>query len=161
MDLLAHFQMLARYNRLANERLYEKCAQLDSAEYQRQRPGSFASIRGLLNHILRGDQIWMPRFEGTNQPAQLASFDTFPELQSARCAMDAHIESFFAQPQPGFLDRPLTYVNTTGQQCTDDTSTAVAHLFNHQTHHRGQVHVMLAQTSVAPPALDLHRIIHP
>ena len=61
--------------------------------------------------------------------------------------------------RPDFFDRPLTYTNSAGQQFTDDASTAVAHLFNHQTHHRGQVHVMLSQTSVTPPALDLHRII--
>ncbi|MGA7350926.1 MAG: DinB family protein [Acidobacteriaceae bacterium] len=161
MDLFTHFQMLARYNRLANERVFEKCAQLDPAEYQKERPGSFASIRGLLNPILRGDQIWMARFEGDPPLAQLASFDGFSDLQSARHAMDARIESFFAHLPPDFFDRPLTYTNSAGQQFTDDASTAVAHLFNHQTHHRGQVHVMLSQTSVTPPALDLHRIIRP
>ena len=55
--MLEHFQMLARYNRIANERLYERCGQLDSAEYRKQRQGSFGSIHGLLNHILLGDRI--------------------------------------------------------------------------------------------------------
>jgi uncharacterized damage-inducible protein DinB len=63
MDLVAHFQMLARYNKIANERLFEACARLEPAEYRKQRQGSFGSIHGLLNHLLLGDQIWMARFE--------------------------------------------------------------------------------------------------
>ncbi len=62
--MLDAFRMLARYNRIANERLYEKCGQLDPVEYQRQRQGSFGSIHALLNHLLLGDRIWMSRFSG-------------------------------------------------------------------------------------------------
>jgi len=64
MDLLSHFQMLARYNAVANERLYGKCAELLGAEYRKHRQGSPGSIHALLNHILPGDRIWMARFEG-------------------------------------------------------------------------------------------------
>jgi uncharacterized damage-inducible protein DinB len=63
MNLLIHFQMLAQYNRFANERLFVKCGQLDEAEYRKQRAGSFGSIHGLLNHILLGDRRWMRLFE--------------------------------------------------------------------------------------------------
>ncbi|HYL38172.1 MAG TPA: DinB family protein [Bryobacteraceae bacterium] len=63
MNLGTHFQMLARYNRIANERLFAKCARLDDAEYRKERVGSFGSIHGLLNHILRGDRRWMEMFE--------------------------------------------------------------------------------------------------
>ena len=64
MDLLAYFRMLARYNRIANETLFENVSSLEPAEYFRQRPGSFGSIHGLLNHLMLGDQIWMERFKG-------------------------------------------------------------------------------------------------
>jgi uncharacterized damage-inducible protein DinB len=64
---LRHFQMLARYNRIANERLYEKCSELSDSEYRMIRAGSFGSIHALLNHILRGDRIRMSRFEGGGQ----------------------------------------------------------------------------------------------
>jgi uncharacterized damage-inducible protein DinB len=55
----------------------------------------------------------------------------------------------------------VRYVNSTGEQHADPAGLMLAHLFNHQTHHRGQVHVMLSQTTVRPPALDMHRVIRP
>jgi uncharacterized damage-inducible protein DinB len=163
-DLASHFQMLARYNRIANEKLYEKCAQLDDAEYRKNRQGSFGSIHALLNHVLLGDQIWMARFEGGGQitpPLGEILFDEFPRLRSARREQDARIEAFFTSPPDGFLERSLRYTNNRGIECIEKAPVAVSHFFNHQTHHRGQVHVMLSQTAVAPPSLDLHRIVNP
>jgi len=164
MDLAAHFQMLARYNRIANERLFEKCAQLDAAEYRRQRQGSFGSIHGLLNHILLGDRIWMTRFEGgghATPPLDAVLFDDFSDLRPARRDQDARIEEFFARLPEGFFGRTFHYLNNQGLQYVEEAGVAVSHFFNHQTHHRGQVHVMLSQTPVPPPPLDLHRIINP
>jgi uncharacterized damage-inducible protein DinB len=163
MELIDHFRMLARYNRIANERLCECCAQLDDAEYRRQRAGSLGSIHGLLNHILLGDRIWMSRFKGSGHstpPLVTVLFDNFAELRSAREKQDAEIESFFGESEAGFLERELCYVNSQKRDCRDAMPMAVSHFFNHQTHHRGQIHVMLSQTSVPPPSLDLHRIIN-
>ena len=164
MNLLEHFQMLARYNRMANERLYEKCAQLDPEEYRRQRQGSFGSIHALLNHILLGDRIWMSRFQGGGATTPVLStvlFENFSELHAARKDFDIQIEAFFASAGPELLNSSITYTNSKGQQYRDEVAVAVGHMFNHQTHHRGQVHVMLSQTAIAPPSLDLHRIINP
>jgi uncharacterized damage-inducible protein DinB len=164
MELLDYFRMLARYNRIANERLYASCAELDDTEYRRQRPGSFGSIHGLLNHVLLGDQIWMARFEGKGPSTPSLGtllFDSFPALRSAREKQDAQIESFFGGLDPSFLDRVLGYTNSQNQAYREAAPVAVTHFFNHQTHHRGQVHIMLSQTAVRPPALDLHRIINP
>jgi len=164
MDLRNHFRMLARYNRIANERLYEKCAQLSDAEYRKQRQGSFGSIHGLLNHILRGDRIWMSRFEGgghTTPALNTVLFDDFCALRAARAEQDAHIESFFAGLSEDFAGVSYRYVNSEGKDYVETAPVAFSHFFNHQTHHRGQVHVMLSQTNVTPPSLDLHRIINP
>ncbi|HXH47791.1 MAG TPA: DinB family protein [Terriglobia bacterium] len=164
MDLLRHFQMLARYNRIANERLYAKCAELDDTEYRRHRRGSFGSIHALLNHILLGDQIWMARFqgEGRSTPAlDTILFDDFSALRSARVDEDSLIESFFEHLDAAFLGRSFSYTNNLGRNYIEKAPVAVSHFFNHQTHHRAQVHVMLSQTSVSPPSLDLHRIINP
>ena len=164
MDLATHFRTLARYNRIANERLYAACAQLDAAEYRRQRRGSLGSIHALLNHILLGDRIWMSHFEGggrTTPPLNTVLFDEFEPLRAARIAEDARIEAFFASPPDHFWTRPLRYTNSRGLDYTDSAPTAAAHFFNHQTHHRGQIHVMLSQTDVPPPSLDLHRIVNP
>ena len=164
MDLLTHFRMLARYNRIANETLFECCARLDSAEYYKLRQGSFGSIHGLLNHILLGDRIWMSRFEGEGRSTprlDTVLFENFDELRTARIGEDARIERFFERADSDFLKTPLHYINSRGKAYTDLPPVAVSHLFNHQTHHRGQVHVMLSQTMVTPPSLDLHRIMNP
>jgi len=164
MNLVTHFQNMARYNRVANERIFAVCAQLDDAEYRKQRAGSFGSIHALLNHILLGDRIWMSRFEGggkTTPPLNSILFDDFAALRQARAEEDAHIEAFFEHATREIFDRSLSYTNSRGQDYVDPTAVAVAHLFNHQTHHRGQVHVMLSQTSLQPPSLDLHRIVNP
>lgn len=164
MDLLAQFRMLARYNCLANERLYEACSRLRDAEYRQQRKGSFGSIHALLNHILLGDRIWLARFEGGGQSTPALNtilHEEFAELRAARADQDARIEAFFRDARPDFLTHKLRYVNSKGVERADDAGMAVAHFFNHQTHHRGQVHVMLAQTAVAAPSLDLHWIIAP
>lgn len=164
MDLPPYFRMLARYNRVANQRLFECCSQLHDSEYRRQRQGSFGSIHGLLNHILLGDRIWMERFEGGGclTPAlDTVLFDDFSGLQSARVEQDARIEAFFEHVDADFFSRTLRYTNNRGKDYVEDAAVAVGHFFNHQTHHRGQVHVMLSQTPVAPPWLDLHRAINP
>jgi uncharacterized damage-inducible protein DinB len=164
MDLLRHFQMLARYNTIANERLYAKCAELDITEYRRLRKGAFGSIHALLNHILLGDQLWMARFEGDGHatPAlYTVLFDDFSDLRAARIDEDNLIESFFERLEIGFLDRSFAYTNNHGHDYLEKAPVAVSHFFNHQTHHRGQVHVMLSQTAVTPPSLELHRIINP
>jgi uncharacterized damage-inducible protein DinB len=94
-------------------------------------------------------------------PLGTVLYEEFPALQSARIAEDTRIEAFFKQMDADDLNRSLSYTNYQGKDCVDSFPMAISHMFNHETHHRGQVHVMLSQTPVAPPALDLHRIINP
>jgi uncharacterized damage-inducible protein DinB len=164
--MVAHFQMLARYNAIANERLYATCAQLSDEEYYRERAGSFRSIHRTLAHILLGDRIWMGRFtqpgvRTTTPPLGTELYTTFSELRAAREAEDARIEAFIAGLSDAFLTTQFEYVNSEGKLNVDPAPLVLAHFFNHQTHHRGQVHVMLSQTAVQPPSLDMHRAIRP
>jgi uncharacterized damage-inducible protein DinB len=162
--MLDAFRIFARYNRVANERLYEQVRKLDVAEYRRERRGSFGSIHALLNHTMVGDRIWMSRFTGagkTTPPLNTILYETFAEINSARAEEDAGIEAFFNKVDDDFLTRSLAYTNSRGKECVDAFAPAVLHFFNHQTHHRGQVHVMLSQTEVSPPALDMHRLLNP
>jgi uncharacterized damage-inducible protein DinB len=164
MDLTAHFQMLARYNCIANERLYSACAQLDDNEYRKQRAGSFGSIHALLNHILLGDRRWIGLFQDGQRitpPLNQILYDDFASLRSARVIEDARIETFFDHLDDAFWTRSFAYTNNQGKDYVETANVACTHLFNHQTHHRGQVHVMLSQTAAKPPALDLHRIVNP
>ncbi len=156
--------MLARYNSAANQRIYDACAGLDDHEYRKARQGSFGSIHALLNHLLLSDRIWMSRFEGTGRTTPALNtvlHDEFPALRSARIEQDARIEQFFAALDPAFLASSLSYTNSKGRECIEPAPIAFAHFFNHQTHHRGQIHVMLSQTPVPPPSLDLHWIMNP
>ena len=156
--------MLARYNRVANERLYEACAGLDRSEHLRERSGSFGSIRGLLNHVLVGDRVWMARFTGggsVTPPLNSILFEEFEELREARAQQDAEVESFFATVDDSFLGHTIPYINNQGNAYVESVPVAVLHFFNHQTHHRGQVHVMISQTGVKAPSLDMHRILNP
>ena len=89
-------------------------------------------------------------------------FDGFPRAAALPGAEeDARIEAFFAAIGEDFLRRSFPYVNNQGREYVEQAPVAVAHFFNHQTHHRGQAHVMLSQTSATPPSLDLHRIVNP
>lgn len=160
-----HWRRMAAYNSAANRILYDAVAALPDAEYRRPRPAFFGSIHGTLNHILLGDRIWMTRFEGGRHPStDLGSIlhDGFDELRAAREAMDARIEAFMAdRVDAAFLASSVRYVSHAGVELEDPISVLLPHLFNHQTHHRGQVHGLLSQTDVPPPSLDLHRMLRP
>lgn len=162
--LTTHFQMLARYNTLANRRIYEVCAKLTNTERQQIRQAFFKSIHGTLNHIMVGDRIWMTRFRGeeiASTGLNAILYEDFDELRSRRVAEDEEIETFFSQIDEAFLIGTIRYRNNEGKIYNDPVELLVAHFFNHQTHHRGQIHDMLTQTDVAPPVLDMHRVIRP
>lgn len=164
MDVLEWFRRVARYNQTANERLYRACGDLPDSEYRRARPVSFGSVHALLNHILLGDRIWMARFEGggaITPPLDTVLYLEFPELRAARVREDERIVAFFDRASDEFLSRPLRYANSKGVGYADNAAIAAGHFFNHQTHHRGQIHVLLAESGVTPPSLDLHRILNP
>ena len=162
--LIAHFTMLAAYNRLANERLYDACTVLSDAERKRDRKGFFRSIHGTLNHIMVGDRIWLCRLApGGSQSIALDAilYEGFDELRVARVTDDARIETFAAGLTDDFLARSIDYTSSNGRKFNDPAPLLVAHMLNHQTHHRGQVHDMLSQAGVATPVLDMHRVINP
>ncbi len=163
-NLFQHFRMLAAYNTLANERLYDACARLPDDELRRERPAFFKSIFGTLNHIMVGDRIWLTRFEGAEAPSTRLDailYDDFEQLRAARVFEDTRIEDFAAALDEAFLEGTIEYKNNEGIVYADPVPLLVTHFFNHQTHHRGQIHDMLTQTDVPPPVLDMHRVIHP
>jgi uncharacterized damage-inducible protein DinB len=106
----------------------------------------------------------MSRFQGQGAlTPSLATtlFEDFAALRSARVEEDRGIEEWFSSAPGEFYSGTLEYVNNQGKAYREKVPVAVSHLFNHQTHHRGQIHVMLSQTAVKAPSLDLHRIINP
>lgn len=162
---IAHFRMMAAYNTEANRILYDAVSELSDAEYRQTRPAFFGSIHGTLNHLLLGDRIWMTRFEGGEHPSTHLGAEQhagFADLRAARESMDDRITTFMqTRLDDALLAGTIVYVNNDGLRLEDPVSVLLPHFFNHQTHHRGQVHGMLSQTPVPPPSLDLHRVLRP
>ncbi len=154
----------ARYNTLANQTLYRACAGLPGEAYRRDLGAFFKSVHGTLNHLVLGDRIWMARFEGGGHSStglDAILYEDFDALRGAREALDARIEAFFAALPADFALRSVRYVNNAGIDTEDPVSLVVPHFFNHQTHHRAQVHTLLSQLGHSPPVLDLHRVLKP
>jgi len=161
---MEHVRLLALYNRLANERLYDACAALSDAERRLDRMAFFRSILGTLNHIMVGDRIWLAHFEGRKAPSTglgAELYADFEALRAARAEEDARIDRFAADLTPADLVGTIRYVNNEGRELEDPFDLLVVHFFNHQTHHRGQVHDMLCQAGRRSLVLDMHRIIRP
>jgi uncharacterized damage-inducible protein DinB len=153
-----HFRRFARYNAWANQRLYRACGHLPASAYYQTRPAFFHSIHGTLSHILVGDQLWFARLRG--EPPPHAALDTrpwadFAALHAARQAEDARILASIEGFSESSYGQAIRYQNTSSVEFSQPLGVLLAHIFNHQTHHRGQAHGLLSQTEVAPPELDL------
>jgi uncharacterized damage-inducible protein DinB len=153
-----HFHTFARYNTWANGHLYAACAALPDAEYRASRQAFFGSIPGTLNHILVADRIWLERLRGTPPDGTKLDqilFEDLAELTAARVALDRDILEMAESHDADSLGHDVVYRNSTGTEFRTPVAWVLSHMFNHQTHHRGQVHGLLCQTRVPPPSLDL------
>jgi uncharacterized damage-inducible protein DinB len=145
----AHAQLMARYNEWMNSRLYAVCATLPEAELHRDRGAFFGSIYLTLNHIAYGDLAFLSRF--TQVPPAVPAlgadlFGGFSALRQEREALDARLLSWTATLADDWLAAPLTYPSKVdGKVRTVPKWALVTHMFNHQTHHRGQVGTLLSQ----------------
>ena len=154
-----HFQMFAAYNRWANAVVYDAAAELSPEALSRDTGAFFGSLIGTLNHVLVADRIWMKRFTGEGAaPAALDAIlhPALPVLRVAREAEDARIIAWIdALPDEAFSGR-FTYLTVTDMRTISQRLVpALAHFFNHQTHHRGQAHAALTALGRPSPALDL------
>jgi uncharacterized damage-inducible protein DinB len=159
MQLREHFRRLARYNRWANVRLYEAVRSLSAEAFHAPRSGFFGSLCGTLNHLYVGDRCWLARLEGIPVPHRRLDevpHPLFDHLWAARQVEDHRILRLMDEASEDWLGRTLSYKSmATDQDMSLPVDVAILHLFNHQTHHRGQAHAMLSSTEAAPPELDL------
>ena len=155
--LKARFDELAAYNRWANRRIYDDAASLPDAARKREVGLFFGSVHRTLNHLLVTDYIWMRRFTGDGpQPTRLneVPYEDFAELRVVREREDERIFAFVTGLS-GY-DGMIEYQNSTGKTFRQALGPALTHFFNHQTHHRGQVHAGLTIAGIREPAsLDL------
>jgi uncharacterized damage-inducible protein DinB len=155
-----HFMMFAAYNAWANARLYEAAGALSDEELRRDVGAFFKSMIGTLNHILAADRIWLKRFTGEGDAP--ASLDTilhadFAKLRAAREAEDKRIVKWIGSLNDKALSGRFTYMTVTDMRTVSQRlPPALDHFFNHQTHHRGQAHMIL--TVLGQPSLGLDLI---
>jgi uncharacterized damage-inducible protein DinB len=154
-----HFAMMARYNAWANARLFRMAGALQDELYRKEVGAYFKSLHGTLNHLLAADRIWMRRLTGMgDHPDKLNAilFDDLPSLHAARLAEDGRIIGFVQGLAESAFEELLDYRTLNGTPQRQRRREILAHLFNHETHHRGQAHAILTVLGVTEPdPLDL------
>lgn len=152
-------QTMAAYSGWMNRKVFESAAQLSDAERKADRGAFFRSIHSTLNHILWGDSVWLPRFNGKSYPVAGMGVDlheAFDTLLTARRAMDDEIIAWAAQLDSAQLAGTLTWFSGVAQrELSRPRWLCVTQMFNHQTHHRGQVTTLLKQAGIDPGVTDL------
>jgi uncharacterized damage-inducible protein DinB len=155
----SYFEQRAAYNRWANARVYEAAFLLGEADYRRDVGAFFKSMHGTLNHLLLTDRLWLKRLTGEGEhPNQLNAiiYEDRRALALARAGEDDRIVRYVAALDDAMLDGLRKYATTSGKEFEQKRRDILAHLFNHQTHHRGQAHTILSiVTGREPPSLDL------
>lgn len=152
---------MARYNAWQNGQLFAFLMDLSETEAHRDRGAFFGSILGTLNHVLWGDGLWMSRFDGGAGPSTPGkqsheATDSVADWIEARQLMDRRISTWAESLDRARLAQDLTWWSgMTGQEMSKPLALCVAHFFNHQTHHRGQVHAMLTAAGSKAPVTDL------
>jgi uncharacterized damage-inducible protein DinB len=166
----AHMAHLATYNEWMNRKLYAAAAALPAERVHEDRGAFFGSIFGTLNHLVIADVIWLKRIAaGVPGLASLQCLDDvprpasldqrlcadLPELDALRVKLDAAILAFCAEVTPAQLDGTLTWTSMKGVASTKRLGDVLLHVFNHQTHHRGQATTLFSQLGVDVGPTDI------
>jgi len=157
----AFVQTMAAYNAEMNRRWFAAAARLTDAERKQDRGAFWSSLHGTLNHILWADRMWMSRFAGWDKPALVQKDSAtlhadFADLAAARSDIDARIVAWAPAVTQPWLDEEMTWFSGgTGREMRKPRALLVTHMFNHQTHHRGQAHDLLFAMGQDTGATDL------
>lgn len=155
----AYCQLMARYNEWMNRKVFAACGLLPRSALYEDRHAFFESIYLTLNHMAYADLAFLSRFTGEPQevpPLGEDLFGGFDRLRSERGVLDARLEAWSASLTTDWLSLPLTYTSRVdGRERTVPRWVLATHLFNHQTHHRGQVTTLLTQQGVDIGATDI------
>lgn len=174
MSFLDHVRLMASYNSWMNGRILDAVARLDPDARWADRGAFFGSAMGTLNHLVVADLIWLRRIaghpagvalagalDGLPVPTALADvlFRDLDDLRAARTRLDAAIEAFAAALTEADLDVPLAYRRVNGEGQRKALGPVLSHMFNHQTHHRGQITTLLTQAGIDPGVTDVIRLV--
>ena len=146
----------ARFNRWANRRLYDSCAALTDKQWNTALPGAFGNLRDTLAHVAEVDPLWLAR-AGRRLPATVKAGMAIDlaTLAERRRAIDDALVLWTEVLGEDDLDQVLAYVDTEGVARETKLGLALAHMFDHQTFHRGEASAMLAALGHEVPALDM------
>ncbi len=155
-----YVRLMARYNAEMNRRWLDAASRLTDEQRRAERGAFFGSIHGTFNHLLWADRVWLWRLAGAAQPShpreESASFiGDFDELAGLRHRTDEEILRWATTVTPEFLGSPIVWFAGTPREFSSAQALRVAHMFNHQTHHRGQIHAMLTSFGEDPGPTDL------
>ncbi len=154
-------RMMAGYNTYMNGEVYAAAARLTEAARRVDRGAFWGSIHGTLSHLVWADQAWMSRFDGWERPSvplkQSAAFmEDFAGMHAVRSDMDARLEAWADGVDQDWLDDEQSWFSGAAQQTVRRPRTLlVTHMFNHQTHHRGQAHAMITAAGERTRDTDL------
>jgi uncharacterized damage-inducible protein DinB len=158
MQALKLLRIQAHANRLANHRLHVAMAALSSEDLHAPRTNFFPTLMGTLNHILAVDLYYVGVLCGDADPAAhwhgFVPAKGLADLALRQQASDERLIGWLMSAGDAALDAEVHMPRGGGRVQTDQAAHMLQHLFMHQTHHRGQVHAMLAGTAVKPPQLD-------
>lgn len=158
-------RLMAAYNAEMNRRLYAAADTLRDDQRRADRGAFFGSIHGTLCHLLWGDRSWMHRFAGWPKPPggireSPRLVEDWAALKAARAEADAAIAAWAASLDPAWLAGRLAWFSgALGREVARERAVLVTHFFNHQTHHRGQVHALLTGFGVRTEDTDLPFIL--
>ena len=163
MDMISveYARLMARYNAWQNKNLIGAAEGLEPAELTRDRAAFFGSIQATLNHLLWADQLWMSRLAGWSKPQggiaeSKTLWPTFAAWKADRMRADGHIVLWAGRLRPIELRGQIGWFSGAMQrEVSQPVASCVIHMFNHQTHHRGQVHAMLTAAGAKPADTDL------
>ncbi len=165
MITVQYVRTMAAYNAEMNRRIYAAAGRLSDAERRKDRGLFWKSLHGTLNHLLWGDRQWMSRLDGwapntVANPQSPALIHDFHELARERFAADARMEAFAARIDEAWLAQDLVWFSgAAGREMRRPRTGLLVHVFNHQTHHRGQAHAALTMAGVDPGDTDLFLVV--
>lgn len=174
MELIDVLRLMARYGTTLNRRLYDAAETLPADRRHAPQGAFFGSIAGTLNHLMVADSIWLHRIADATpeqawsalpreardwlpRPTALSQtlFDDWARMRVMRERIDALVESWIALLPPAALDAPIAYRSFSSGGARRRLGDLLVHLFNHGTHHRGQVTTLLYQAGVDPGVTDV------
>ncbi len=155
----SYYQLMAQYNLWMNQKIYAICLDIPDEKRKQDLGAFFKSIHGTLNHLLYGDKAWMGRF--TNKPFLVNAiaqelYSDFDALKAEREKTDGEILQWSKHLDSKWLSQEFEYIsNVDNKHRVLPSWVLVTHMFNHQTHHRGQVTTLIKQLGYEPGITDI------